>query len=75
MLAYCCKTTSKFIYSSNKIILKSKIKIKKKRVKLLAILLQQEKENILDYKYNALDKFTGKHFEINLCIPNPNVLN
>ena len=33
MLAYCCKTTSKFIYSSNKIILKSKIKIKKKKSK------------------------------------------
>ena len=29
MLAYCCKTTSKFIYSSNEIILKTKIKKKK----------------------------------------------
>jgi len=32
MLAYCCKTTSKFIYSSNEIILKTKIKKKKKNI-------------------------------------------
>jgi hypothetical protein len=32
MLANCCKTTSKFIYSSNEIILKTKIKKRKKSI-------------------------------------------